>query len=391
MPSRKTICFFIFVKTCTVSLIVFFSTAYFLRVKSAFDTSVVLPYPQTTVVVEIPLLEAAAIGQNSRIKDLIHNGASTNVADQDGNSPLIFALWNGAYPANQEAVEILLQNQAHTRHRNRAGQAVVQHVVKLDDKELRVKMIGKIIKFGGQLGDMDLKGFDVLQKNIETYDTMITEMILDRWGKFITPDMMARAKNRALEYNLRDVLDVLAKGPRKIIQDAHWNPMAIDSRTGLSDLHCAVINDNKPLVTTIVRNKRGNPNQASEDEYGMRPLHYAVLHYNPSMVKELVQLGADVRKSNKQGNLPHHMVAWLNDINSAKDSIDALLEKNPTLIDAQNNKGNTLLHILIYNNNQGLVNHILQTYAPRITIKNSDDESCTQLAARLGREALLRR
>lgn len=339
-------------------------------------------------IVEIPMIEAAANGQVDRIKKLIHNGETTNIFDTDGNSPLAFAVWNGIYPANRHVVEILLNNQADVRSRNKGGLAVIQQVIKLDDKEWRMQMIGKLVKFGAVISDKDNKGFDVLQKNVETYDTTTTAMMLDWWGRMITPAMLKSAKERAQEYNLADVMVVLNKGVKPLVMDAQWDPAAIDKRTGLNDLHFAVINNDQKLVEKIL-NGGVDVNVKSEDEYGMRPLHYAVLHYEPEMVKYLIQRKAQVNSINVNMNRPLHMVAWLNNPSVAKEIADILLE-NGAELNAQNKDGNTLLHILIYNNNINLINHLNKNHTFDLKIKNNDRENAEQLAERLDRKDILK-
>ena len=338
-------------------------------------------------IVEIPMIEAAASGQVDRIKELIHNGETTNIVDTDGNSPLAFAVWNGIYPVNRQVVEILLNNQADVRSRNKGGLAVIQQVIKLDDKEWRMQMIGKLVKFGAAMDDKDNKGFDVLQKNVETYDTTTTAMMLDWWGRLISPAMLKSAKERAEEYNLSDVMVVLNKGVKPLVMDAHWDPAAIDKRTGLNDLHFAVINNNEALVGKII--DRGvDVNMKSEDEYGMRPLHYGVLHYEPTMVKYLLGRNAAVNSVNTYLNRPLHMIAWLNNPSVAKKMADILLA-NGAELHAQNKDGNTLLHILIYNNNRGLINYLGKKHIFDLRIKNNDRENAKQLAERLNRKDIL--
>jgi ankyrin repeat protein len=333
------------------------------------------------------MIEAAATGQVDRIKQLIHNGETTNIVDNDGNSPLAFAVWNGIYPANRQVVEILLNNQADVRSRNKGGLAVIQQVIKLDDKEWRMQMIGKLVKFGAVISDKDNKGFDVLQKNVETYDTTTTEMMLDWWGRLISPAMLKSAKERAEEYNLGDVMAVLNKGVKPLVMDAHWNPAAIDKRTGLNDLHFAVINNDQKLVGKIV-DKGVDINVKSEDEYGMKPLHYAVLHYEPEMVKCLLGHKAEVNSVNSNLNRPLHMIAWLNNPSVAKKIADILIS-NGAELNAKNKDGNTLLHMLIYNNNRGLINYLGKKYVFDLRIKNNDREDAEQLAERLQRKDIL--
>jgi ankyrin repeat protein len=337
--------------------------------------------------VEVPMIEAAATGQVDVVKRLLHKGQSANIVDRDGFSPLAFAVFNGIYPGSQKAIEVLLNNQADVRSRDKNGQAVIQNVIKIDYKDLRMQVMGKLIKFGAVIDDIDNKGFDVLQKNVETYDRTTTEMMLDWWGRLISPRMLQRAKARAKEYDLRDILEILNVGVKPVVRDAHWDPSIIDRRTGLNDLHCAVINNDKNLVEAILK-RRADINKACEDEYGMRPLHLAVVHYQPDMVELLLGHKANVNAPNLFNNRPLHMVAWLNNPDIAKKIADILL-KNGALINAQNNDGNTLLHILIYNNNRSLINYLSEHYTFDMHLKNKDRETPNQLAERLNRKDIL--
>src|SRR5205814_10449038 len=187
------------------------------------------------------------------------------------------------------------------------------------------------------------RAFTVLEKIVETYDAIGVNMMLDWWGKLIKPEVLKAAKERAIQYNMGDVLVELNKGIRPIIQDAYWNPSLIDPRTGMNDLHYAVINGDKNLVGACL--DRGvTINKASEDEFGMRPLHYAILHYHPDIVEYLISRQVDTNATNAYGNSPLHMIAWLNNHAMAKKIADTLLTHGARL-NAQNKDGNTLLHI----------------------------------------------
>ena len=82
------------------------------------------------------------------------------------------------------------------------------------------------------------------------------------------------------------------------------------------------------------------------------------------------------------------MVAWLNNPSVAKEIADILL-KNGAELNAKNKDGNTLLHILIYNNNRNLINYLGKKYIFDLRIKNNDRENAEQLAERLNRKDIL--
>jgi len=342
---------------------------------------------QAVDVVIVPLFEAAAAGQYDKMEKLLKNGESPNVIDNDGNCPLAFAVWNGTYLANQKCIELLLQHQADVRLRNRAGQPPLLQTIKIDYKDLRMKIIGKLIKFGANINEKDLKSYTLLEKTVENYDTIGVDMLLSWWGKLINPEVLKAAKERAIQYNFRDVLVELNKGIKPIITDEYWNPILIDPRTGLNDLHYSVINNNKNLVSACLE-RRADINKASEDEYGMRPLHYAVLHYYPDMVEFLLTNKANVQGTNLNGNTPLHMIAWLNDHLVAEKIADILLSHG-ALLNAKNKDGNTLLHLLIYDNNKNLIAYLGKKYEFDVYTKNGERESAIDLAKRLDRTNLL--
>lgn len=336
-------------------------------------------------VVEIPMIEAAAVGQVDRVKRLLKDGATANIVDKEGNSPLAFAVWNGTYRPNQAIIELLLHHQADAKSRNRAGQAVIQQVVKIDYKVLRMQIIGKLIKFGALIGDADNQGFDLLQKTLATFDPISTEMLFDWWGRFISDQVAERGIKRALSYNMGDIVEIIERALKKRKNsDAHWDPSLIDKRTGLNDFHCAVITNNRSLVEKIISRESRLVHKASEDEYGMLPLHYAVLHGHSDMVDYLLKNNAQVNGVNLYGNTPLHMTSWLTDRKVAKKIISILVDKGAQL-NAQNRDGNTLLHLLVYNNNQDLINYMKNQYSLPWGIPNNDHETPQQLAERLSK------
>lgn len=336
-----------------------------------------------------PMVYAASMGQTAVVNQLLRNGYSANVADDDGNSPLSFVVWNVDYHSSREVLEILLNHQVHVRAKNDTGQIALEQAVKITNQEMRMRTIGKLIKFGSDINTRDDQGYTLLEKNVEIYDTIGIDMMLDWWGKLISNATYEGARKRAKQYDARDVLVVLDKGPRRIKNDAHWNPGLIDKRTGLNDLHVAVINGDMKLVETILK-RNGGIDAKSEDEYEMRPLHYAVLHYNVDMVKFLLEHKAMANNVNKSMRTPLHMIAWLDDNTLAKNIADVLMGYGAN-VNARDKDGNTLLHILIYNNNKSLIDYLDGKYHFDVSIKNNDHETPLLLAQRLNRKDIIKR
>ena len=341
-----------------------------------------------------PMIRAASTGDSYEIQKLLKKGMSPNVVDEsiDGpiakSGPLALAVWNGNFPQCRKAADFLLTHQANVRMRDLAQQCPIHKIVRIDFQDARMEMLSKLIKFGADIEAKDNRQCTFLDLVVELNDTIFVGMILDVWGKILTPAIMESAKETTEEHDQRDVAVVLAKGPRQIVVNPNWQPATIDKRTGLNDLHFAVIKNDQPLVKAIIE-KRVSPNVPSEDSYGLRPLHYAVLQQCPEMVTLLVEKNGNVNGADLLGNTPLHYVAFLSDKKIAGDIADYLLKKGAN-INAVNNEGNTLLHMLIYANDAQLIDVIGKKYQFNRAVKNGDRESASDLADRLNRKELLK-
>jgi ankyrin repeat protein len=249
-------------------------------------------------------------------------------------------------------------------------------------------MIGKLIKFGATFDQADNRGFTLLDKTVETNSMTNVALLIDYWGRVLPFEVLQKAKKYAQTLFMGDVLNELEKGGKPMVVDAHWSPSDIDKRTGLNDFHCAVINGDRVLLKKML-DKKADINKASQDEYGLRPLHYAVLHRHVRTAEFLLENKAQVDGTDLDGNTPLHMLAWLSDHVIAKELAQVLLKfnANPSI---KNKEGNTLLHLLIYTNNRDLIEEIGKIVVLRTDIQNNDRETAKDLAQRLKRQDLLK-
>ena len=77
-------------------------------------------------------------------------------------------------------------------------------------------------------------------------------------------------------------------------------------------LHNAVLQDNKNLITELIRN---GAEVNIPDTNGETPLHYAAKYFNKDIVKILIENGADINARNHDNNTPFHLASGMSKVN----------------------------------------------------------------------------
>jgi ankyrin repeat protein len=355
---------------------------------------------------DLPIVRASAMGDYDTVKTLLKKGVTPNCVDEslDGplakSGPLALAVWNSNIEMCQKVVELLLLYNADIRARDLLQQCPIHKIIKIDYtnpdfdnirgidfQNARMDILSKLIKWGADIHARDDRQSSFLDLIVELNDFNFVGQILDTWGKILNPQIIGLALQRANDRMFLDTAAMIQKGARTIIMDVHWDPRIIDSKTGLSDLHCAVIKNDKSLAQAVLA-KNVSPNTPSEDSNGFRPLHFAVHHRLPAMVRFLLEKGADVNGIDKYGNTPLLYVASIPDTKIAGEIAQDLLDHDANL-NAVNNDHNALLHMLILLNNRDLIELIGKDYVFDQAIKNADFETAQDLAKKLNRQDLL--
>jgi ankyrin repeat protein len=75
---------------------------------------------------ETPLLVASYNGNSLVIQELLNNGAGTDIQNEDGDSPLLFAVKNFGQHNDLESVELLLNKGADVNLVNKYGENVMK-------------------------------------------------------------------------------------------------------------------------------------------------------------------------------------------------------------------------------------------------------------------------
>lgn len=330
------------------------------------------------------LIKHVASGNVSEVSLMLEKGADVLIPDKKKNTPLHYAIQGGDNEKNRVIISLLLANQANPSVRNSGGQPPIHFVPSIDNQEVRMRVVGNLIKHRAPINERDDRGFTVLDKLVEMRDQGGIEIMLDWWGPLIMQDTINNAKKYANVFGYSDIYKVLEEDIDQLEAEE------LDERTGLNGFMLAVIRGDQTKVNAMIR--RGvNINERSRDEFGYTPLHLAVLQQNIIMIQLLLEARADVDKKSKGvGNTPLHMVAWISSELQRKKVLEYLLDNNadPNM---QNKDGEILLHIFVRRNDKDLIAFIAQNY-PDIfdpQIVNKKGKSSIMLAEQMGRKDLV--
>ena len=159
--------------------------------------------------------------------------------------------------------------------------------------------------------------------------------------------------------------------PISSIKSHHQPPKVIDHgadihskvSSGETPLHWAVMHNNMEICKELI-NRGANVNEI--DRHSNTPLHFATSKHNIEIMQLLIAKNADVNARDKYGNAPLHRAAYKNDVRLSKILIDAGAD-----IYALGRDGESLLQIASRRNHSALVSLIIErslNYAQKTTV-----------------------
>ncbi|WP_425383714.1 ankyrin repeat domain-containing protein [Wolbachia endosymbiont (group A) of Microdon myrmicae] len=334
------------------------------------------------------LLSATKIGDLSKVKDLINQGASINAEDKDGNTPFHNAGLKGyltiaqylvekgvdvnasnedgwtpmhgaALKGHLEVVRFLIEKGANISAENIFGEKPIHCAAKRNNKDI----IEVLLRKGASINDADKNGRTPLYFAswngylglVEYFvrDKKANINIKDKYGK--TPLDVAINRNyvsvigylskKQLEL-CKELLVVVQSGDLSKVQDLVNQGASLDiqSEDGLTLLHFASINNRLDIAGYLI--KEGVDINA-KDKDGKTPLHYASRSvHHLDMVKYLISKGADIDVKDNSGRTPEDEERYTNSDRMRQVFMQAHLDRE-LLLTVKNEKDLKTINNLI--------------------------------------------
>lgn len=149
---------------------------------------------------QTPLLHAIFNNRESALQTLVYAGANINVQDKFGNS----ALDNAIYTQNFQLVRFLLESLCEVNaHTGRNGYTALHNAIMIHREDI----VNLLINYGANVNDQDLSGRTALHHAALVGNNEITELLLDRKATINTADHVGMTPLHLAAYygNLRTV------------------------------------------------------------------------------------------------------------------------------------------------------------------------------------------
>ncbi|XP_014227517.1 ankyrin-1-like [Trichogramma pretiosum] len=145
------------------------------------------------------------------------------------------------------------------------------------------------------------------------------------------------------------------------------DPNCREGKTGNAPLHAALANGLKSTVKLLL-NYGADPSMANAQ--GATPLHVALANSQKSNVKLLLENGADPSMANAEGATPLHVLGLIHNRANLAEMLNKLGKHGPVHVDAQDNEGNSPLHLAVGSDNQNMMVYLLKRGANPNLVNN---------------------
>lgn len=205
------------------------------------------------------LHHASMDGDLRKVESLLQGGADANARDGDGQLPIELAMWG------------------------------------LDlERSVRIPIIQLLLAHGASPNAIDSDGCSLLADAIMTKDHELARILLDAGADIEVADRSGSTPIHwavwSFDLEMTEVL--VSRGAS----------LAFQSGNGETLLHTAAKGGNSTIVGFLLRH--GLDPNATDNERGRAPLHWAAGHAHPDVVRLLLEAGAEATMADADGNLP---------------------------------------------------------------------------------------
>lgn len=237
------------------------------------------------------LIQAAKKGDINEVRRLISEGANVNAKDNDGWTPLHWAVKNN----HSTTAEVLLDNGAGLI----TFESFQEHYVWRKYQEIETEHCKNSLHLAARLGNLEAvedllgKGADVNAQN----------------------DIGKTPLHFAAENGYKEVVEALL--------DKDGIDVNAKDNDGKTPLHFAADNGHKEVVEVLLK---GGANVNAKDNSGYTPLHCAANNLYKDVVKALLDKGANVNAEDNDGSTPFDL--------TTNEEIQTLLQSTAELLKA---------------------------------------------------------
>lgn len=336
------------------------------------------------------LMVAAIYGEMELARALFERGADLNLASTDEKqTALHFATNNMRSNDSMNIGHYLVDVYANVRLRNKFGDTPLNLIISTDVVEDRNRMMNALLKNGADINAQNNQGDTLLHlaANLQAYNWV--PYILENYASIINRTLTNKKGLTAAQYAKQ-----LGYGDLEKVINASYPIITTASArngTGLTGLMLAIMSGNQRRVASLAKDQKAI-NLQSNDTYQNTAAHIAITQQSNRSLALLIKNKADLTIKNARGEIPAHYIVRMWDVVKKPKTAELLFAKNPEVLLAQTNTGDTVLHYIVRYNDQTTLGYLIKNHKPAVikalSIQNNALQTPLALARYLRRSAI---